>query len=282
MRITFHFSETKSVVLNLTTWIDYFLFSFQILFIMRTRSQKHLVDHHEADEAVPSDNTPAPLLNMDKEHEEQMINNFRSEKEREQEQKNEKVQEKKVNELDTVGAVTSQVEIVVAYSHFFSPKTILSPNRTIFSLFNRTIFQEREQEVQEKKDDELDALEAVTEHVVASETVETESTPKLQSSSPQVVIVVAYLHFFSKTILSPIRTFFSLLNRTIFQERVQEQEKNKKVQEKKDDELDALEAVTERVVAFETVETESTPKLQSSSPQVEIIFAYSHFFPKTA
>ena len=122
LRITFHFSETKSVVLNLTTWIDYFLFSFQILFIMRTRSQKHLVDHHEADEAVPSDNTPAPLLNMDKEHEEQMINNFRSEKEREQEQKNEKVQEKKVDELDTVGAVTSQVEIVVAYSHFFSPK----------------------------------------------------------------------------------------------------------------------------------------------------------------
>ena len=216
LRITFHFSETKSVVLNLTTWIDYFLFSFQILFIMRTRSQKHLVDHHEADEAVPSDNTPAPLLNMDKEHEEQMINNFRSEKEREQEQKNEKVQEKKVDELDTVGAVTSQVEIVVAYSHFFSPKTILSPNRTIFSLFNRTIFQEREQEVQEKKDDELDALEAVTERVVASETVETESTPKLQSSSPKVVIVVAYLPFFSKTILSPIRTFFPLVNRTIF------------------------------------------------------------------
>ena len=216
LRITFHFSETKSVVLNLTTWIDYFLFSFQILFIMRTRSQKHLVDHHEADEAVPSDNTPAPLLNMDKEHEEQMINNFRSEKEREQEQKNEKVQEKKVDELDTVWAVTSQVEIVVAYSHFFSPKTILSPNRTIFSLFNRTIFQEREQEVQEKKDDELDTLEAVTEHVVASETVETESTPKLQSSSPQVVIVVAYLHFFSKTILSPIRTSFPLVNRTIF------------------------------------------------------------------
>ena len=93
---------------------------------------------------------------------------------------------------------------------------------------------------------------------------------------------MAYSHFFFKTILSPNRTIFSLLNRTIFQEREQEQEKNKKVQEKKDNELDALESVTERVVAFETVETESTPKLQSSSPQVEIIFAYSHFFPKTA
>ena len=76
--------------------------------------------------------------------------------------------------------------------------------------------------------------------------------------------------------MSPNRTIFSLFNRTIFQERERE------VQEKKDDELDALEAVTERVVAFETVETESSPKLQSSSPQVEIIFAYSHFFPKTA
>ena len=44
----------------------------------------------------------------------------------------------------------------------------------------------------------MDALEAVTKRVVASETVETESTPKLQSSSPKVVIVVAYLPFFSK------------------------------------------------------------------------------------
>ena len=42
------------------------------------------------------DNTPAPLLNMDKEHEEMMINNFRSEmeaklreKEREQQQEEE-------------------------------------------------------------------------------------------------------------------------------------------------------------------------------------------------
>merc|ERR1712061_89136 len=54
------------------------------------------------------DNTPAPLLNMDKEHEEQMINNFRSEmeakikeKEREQqEEKNEKIKEKKAEELE--------------------------------------------------------------------------------------------------------------------------------------------------------------------------------------
>jgi len=63
------------------------------------------------------DNTPAPLLNMDKEHEEQMINNFRSEmeskikeKEREQQQeKSEKVQEKKVEELDAVEALTERV-----------------------------------------------------------------------------------------------------------------------------------------------------------------------------
>merc|ERR550519_1725366 len=53
------------------------------------------------------DNTPAPLLNMDREHEEQMINNFRSEmeskireKEREQqEEKNERIREKKAEEL---------------------------------------------------------------------------------------------------------------------------------------------------------------------------------------
>merc|ERR1712025_819506 len=63
------------------------------------------------------DNTPAPLLNMDKEHEEQMINNFRSEmeskikeKEREQQQeKSEKVQEKKIEELDAVEALTERV-----------------------------------------------------------------------------------------------------------------------------------------------------------------------------
>merc|ERR1719278_1145236 len=54
------------------------------------------------------DNTPAPLLNMDKEHEEQMINNFRAEmeakireKEREQqEEKNERIQEKKAEEAE--------------------------------------------------------------------------------------------------------------------------------------------------------------------------------------
>jgi amyloid beta A4 protein len=64
------------------------------------------------------DNTPAPLLNMDKEHEEQMINNFRSEmeakikeKEREQQQeKNEKIKEKKAEEIAEV--VTEQVATV--------------------------------------------------------------------------------------------------------------------------------------------------------------------------
>ena len=71
--------------------------------------------------------------------------------------------------------------------------------------------------VQEKKDDELDALEAVTERVVAFETVETESSPKLQSSSPQVEIVFAYSHYFFPKLFCPlIALFFSLLNRTIF------------------------------------------------------------------
>merc|ERR1712241_154762 len=62
------------------------------------------------------DNTPAPLLNMDKEHEEQMINNFRSEmeakireKEREQqEEKNERIQEKKAEELSTESVVATE------------------------------------------------------------------------------------------------------------------------------------------------------------------------------
>merc|ERR1711874_948009 len=52
------------------------------------------------------DNTPAPLLSMDREHEEQMINNYRAEmeakiKEKEQEQqeeKNEKIKEKKAED----------------------------------------------------------------------------------------------------------------------------------------------------------------------------------------
>ena len=48
--------------------------------------------------------------------------------------------EKKVDELDTVGAVTSQVEIVVAYSHFFSPKLFCPLIALFFSLLNCTIF----------------------------------------------------------------------------------------------------------------------------------------------
>ena len=54
------------------------------------------------------DNTPAPLLNMDKEHEEQMINNFRAEMEakirekerQQQEEKNERIKEKKAEESE--------------------------------------------------------------------------------------------------------------------------------------------------------------------------------------
>merc|ERR1712128_322901 len=76
------------------------------------------------------DNTPAPLLNMDKEHEEQMINNFRSEmeakikeKEREQEEKNEKIKEKKAEEA--IEAVTEQViEVETVETEPAPPKEI--------------------------------------------------------------------------------------------------------------------------------------------------------------
>ena len=46
------------------------------------------------------DNTPAPLLNMDREHEEQMINNFRSEMESKMKEKarEQKAEEKQVEE----------------------------------------------------------------------------------------------------------------------------------------------------------------------------------------
>merc|ERR1712112_787768 len=56
-------------------------------------------------------------------------------------------------------------------------------------------------------------------------------------------------------------------------EREQQQEKSEKVQEKKIEELDAVEALTERVVAFETVETESTPakeEMVSGDIKVEV------------
>merc|ERR1719336_1765145 len=64
------------------------------------------------------DNTPAPLLNMDREHEEQMINNFRSEmeskireKEREQqEEKNERTKEMKSEDLEAVEQRTESQE----------------------------------------------------------------------------------------------------------------------------------------------------------------------------
>ena len=67
------------------------------------------------------DNTPAPLLNMDREHEEQMINNFRSEME-------------------------SKIK-------------------------------EKEQEQERSTEEEVSAVEAVTEHVIALETTEAEITP---------------------------------------------------------------------------------------------------------
>jgi amyloid beta A4 protein len=66
------------------------------------------------------DNTPAPLLTMDREHEEQMINNFREEmeakikeKEREQqEEKDQRVKEKKAQEIEAVTEPVAEIETV--------------------------------------------------------------------------------------------------------------------------------------------------------------------------
>ena len=60
------------------------------------------------------DNTPAPLLNMDREHEEQMINNFRSEmeekiKEKEREQEEEKQEREKKEEEAEVATKVMEV-----------------------------------------------------------------------------------------------------------------------------------------------------------------------------
>ena len=65
------------------------------------------------------DNTPAPLLNMDREHEEQMINNFRSEmeekmKEKEREQQEEKQErEKKEEEEEVATKVIIVITIII-------------------------------------------------------------------------------------------------------------------------------------------------------------------------
>ena len=73
-----------------------------ILFISwNPRYQVNLCNDSNSSGFVRSrDNTPAPLLNMDKEHEEQMINNFRSEMESKMKEKarEEKAEEKKVEE----------------------------------------------------------------------------------------------------------------------------------------------------------------------------------------
>ena len=68
------------------------------------------------------DNTPAPLLNMDKEHEEQMINNFRSEmltkiKEKEHQQEEEKLEREKEKKEEEMAAtkeesMPKEVEVV--------------------------------------------------------------------------------------------------------------------------------------------------------------------------
>ena len=64
------------------------------------------------------DNTPAPLLNMDREHEEQMINNFRSEmeekiKEKEREQQEEKQERAKKEEEEEVATKVIIVIIII-------------------------------------------------------------------------------------------------------------------------------------------------------------------------
>ena len=64
------------------------------------------------------DNTPAPLLNMDREHEEQMINNFRSEmeekiKEKEREQQEEKQEREKKEEEEEVATKVIMVIIII-------------------------------------------------------------------------------------------------------------------------------------------------------------------------
>lgn len=63
------------------------------------------------------DNTPAPLLNMDKEHEEMMINNFRSEmeaklreKEREQQQEQAEEEEEEASPVTTEAFETVETE----------------------------------------------------------------------------------------------------------------------------------------------------------------------------
>ena len=64
------------------------------------RYQVNLCDSNSSGFVRSRDNTPAPLLNMDKEHEEQMINNFRSEMESKMKEKarEEKAEEKQVEE----------------------------------------------------------------------------------------------------------------------------------------------------------------------------------------
>ena len=54
------------------------------------------------------DNTPAPLLNMDKEHEEQMINNFRSEMEAKLREKEREQQQEQAEEEEEASPVTTE------------------------------------------------------------------------------------------------------------------------------------------------------------------------------
>jgi len=79
------------------------------------------------------DNTPAPLLNMDKEHETQMINNFKEEmiakiKAKEmaqQEEKNERIKEEKEDAtVDVIVAATEPVEVEEIEAETTTPKLV--------------------------------------------------------------------------------------------------------------------------------------------------------------
>ena len=75
------------------------------------------------------DNTPAPLLNMDREHEEQMINNFRSEmeekmKEKEREQQEEKQEREKKEEEEEVATKVIIIIIIIAIIIIVATKVV--------------------------------------------------------------------------------------------------------------------------------------------------------------
>ena len=75
------------------------------------RYQVNLCDSNSSGFVRSRDNTPAPLLNMDKEHEEQMINNFRSEMEEKIKEKEREQQEEKQERERKEEAVEEEAEV---------------------------------------------------------------------------------------------------------------------------------------------------------------------------